>query len=673
MGGLGIRHRFYAPPPGIDDGAVESADGRYLAFSSMASHLVADDANGERDVFVSDLTAGATSLMSRSTGGGSANGTSSAPSISPDGSVVSFTSDASDLVPDTGASSAAYVVERETGEVVAASVGSVNQGPAPTTTTLSAPSSTVTSTTVAPTTTTTVDPTPATSTDQEIGISVLDMRVRQDDDAARQVVVPVRLTLRSDRPIEVTFRVISGDGETEFWGRLVIQPGSDTGAIQLEIGPAEGPGDEPSSITIELRNPSQGEIVDPEGEVEVLPPAETSTTTVAPTSTTVQPTTTSTTVRPPTTTTSTTVRPPTTTTTTVRPPVSSAGLSAPAGAVRVAAGSSVQAAVDSHPAGTAFVLGSGVHQRQGVTPKSGNGFYGESGAVLDGGGSVAYAFSGSATGVIIADLEIRNFVSPLQKGAIEPAVGGWTIESVDVHDNASAGVHLGPNSTLRDSRVHHNGQIGIKAWGDNVVFDSVEVDHNNTDNHNAGWEAGGSKFAYTTDLVVRDSYVHHNAGPGLWTDIDNERTLFEGNVVTDNGGIGIFHEISFSAVIRNNTVERNGFGFTEWVWGAGITIAASSDVEVYGNTVRDNANGIVGIQQNRGSSTDGRPWIVQNLSVHDNVVERSGVSGVVQDIGDRSVFQRNLRFYDNQWSSDTMFAWDNNWISLNQWRAYGLG
>jgi len=126
----------------------------------------------------------------------------------------------------------------------------------------------------------------------------------------------------------------------------------------------------------------------------------------------------------------------------------------------------------------------------------------------------------------------------------------------------------------------------------------------NTIGYSPGWEVVGSKFAFTSNLVVRGNLVHHNLGNGLWTDINNIHTLYENNVVRDNWGQGIFHEISYDAIIRNNTVRRNGFGRgRDWHYGAGIMVADSPNVEVYGNIVVNNFDGIIGIQQDRGS-----PW-----------------------------------------------------------------
>jgi Tol biopolymer transport system component len=79
---------------------VISADGRFVAFVSIASDLVTNDLNGVvRDVFVRDLQAGTTSLVSINRAGtGSGNKQSFAPSLSFDGQVVAFMSYASNLV-----------------------------------------------------------------------------------------------------------------------------------------------------------------------------------------------------------------------------------------------------------------------------------------------------------------------------------------------------------------------------------------------------------------------------------------------------------------------------------------------------------------------------------------------------------------------------------------------
>src|SRR6187551_461121 len=75
-----------------------SADGRYVAFSSWADNLVPDDANDNSDIFVRDLQTGTTRLVSLASDGTQANGSSFTPSISADGNVIAFRSDATNLV-----------------------------------------------------------------------------------------------------------------------------------------------------------------------------------------------------------------------------------------------------------------------------------------------------------------------------------------------------------------------------------------------------------------------------------------------------------------------------------------------------------------------------------------------------------------------------------------------
>ncbi|HUI25704.1 MAG TPA: calcium-binding protein [Candidatus Kryptonia bacterium] len=78
---------------------VISADGQRIAFVSSASDLVANDANGTRDVFVRDLAAGTTALVSANADGtASGNDASDSPTLSADGHLVAFVSFAGDLV-----------------------------------------------------------------------------------------------------------------------------------------------------------------------------------------------------------------------------------------------------------------------------------------------------------------------------------------------------------------------------------------------------------------------------------------------------------------------------------------------------------------------------------------------------------------------------------------------
>jgi Tol biopolymer transport system component len=82
------------------DLAAISADGRYVAFESTGSNLVAGDTNDRPDIFVRDRQTGQTTRVSVTSGGAQAGGESNSASISNDGRFVAFDSYAADLVPD---------------------------------------------------------------------------------------------------------------------------------------------------------------------------------------------------------------------------------------------------------------------------------------------------------------------------------------------------------------------------------------------------------------------------------------------------------------------------------------------------------------------------------------------------------------------------------------------
>ena len=75
-----------------------SSNGQYVLFESSAGDLVAGDTNNAADVFLRDLNAGTNLLVSVNTNGRTGNGASRGSVMTPDGRYVAFVSEASDLV-----------------------------------------------------------------------------------------------------------------------------------------------------------------------------------------------------------------------------------------------------------------------------------------------------------------------------------------------------------------------------------------------------------------------------------------------------------------------------------------------------------------------------------------------------------------------------------------------
>ena len=289
------------------------------------------------------------------------------------------------------------------------------------------------------------------------------------------------------------------------------------------------------------------------------------------------------------------------------------------------------------------------------------------------------AFENTGDDVTISGLIVERYASTFSHGVIDGTDRvGWVVTNNEVRWNHSTGMRVGPRAVVRDNRVHHNGQLGIFASGDDVLVEDNEIAYNNLARYEVTYEAAGTKFVGTRNLVVRGNYSHHNIGPGLWSDLDNLDTLYEDNVSQDNEWMGIWYEVSYRATIRNNIIRRNGFAHSDWMWGAGILVAGSSEVEVSGNFVEGNADGIGGIEQDRGQGVFG-PHEIWNLWVHDNtVIGTDGwTAGIVQNVSNPAVYSRNNRFDFNTYrlrpasQNGAPFTWMDGYRTAASWRGSG--
>lgn len=107
----------------ISFGSKMSGDGRFIIFESQANNLVPDDTNGFTDIFLHDLQTGTTERISVGTGGAQADSASGYAYVNRDGRYVVFYSFADNLVPgDTNAVGDVFIRDRQTGETTRLSV-----------------------------------------------------------------------------------------------------------------------------------------------------------------------------------------------------------------------------------------------------------------------------------------------------------------------------------------------------------------------------------------------------------------------------------------------------------------------------------------------------------------------------------------------------------------------
>jgi hypothetical protein len=102
--------------------SVMTPDGHYVAFASFATNLVPGDSHLFADVFVRDMVAGTTTLVSVGAAGLAGNTTMATPQITPDGNYVAFYSSATGMVAGASANGEVYVRDLTGGTTTWASV-----------------------------------------------------------------------------------------------------------------------------------------------------------------------------------------------------------------------------------------------------------------------------------------------------------------------------------------------------------------------------------------------------------------------------------------------------------------------------------------------------------------------------------------------------------------------
>ncbi|HEU5255967.1 MAG TPA: right-handed parallel beta-helix repeat-containing protein [Vicinamibacterales bacterium] len=358
----------------------------------------------------------------------------------------------------------------------------------------------------------------------------------------------------------------------------------------------------------------------------------------------------------------------------------------PAGAIDIWPGQYIQGIVNSYPGATTFCLRAGVHSlTSSITPKTGNTFVGEYGAILDGTGywpvsddtqAAFRAHNQDIDYVTIRNLVIRDM----------PFSGihtyywmsdHWTIEYNEIAAN-KIGIEFSPNFIIRNNYIHHNvgnasssnpaerggGYQGFRA--DNTTFDSNEIAYNGPE----------QKVGISANVAFRNNFVHHNLRDGIWYDTNpNGGSVIDGNRVEDNARIGIVFESSVGVTISNNTVRRNA--------GDGIFISMSQNAQIYSNTLDSNFGGIEYFL-NCDSLSLGED--VKNNTAHDNtIVASTQAYGYVSGFSYLSSCSstqlaaylngsKNLTFSRNAYKvpsvSSRYWLWG-GWKYWNEWQAMG--
>lgn len=315
---------------------------------------------------------------------------------------------------------------------------------------------------------------------------------------------------------------------------------------------------------------------------------------------------------------------------------------------------------------------------------------------------------GGADNVVVRNLTVEKYGARYQAHAVETNGGdGWLVEHNEIRYNSGGGIGVSDNVTIRNNYIHHNAQYGYGGNADvNITIRDNEISHNNNHRqYNIFWATGGGKLARSVNARLIGNYVHNNWGPGMWTDIDNLDTTYDGNVVVSNAKHGIQHEVSFSATISNNYVGFNGT--VQLVdplstFNTQIFLQNSQDMEVYNNqiVIGDYGTGVIMYSSSRGYSlqyptgvcdtnsdatreSTCTPWQLKNNYVYNNQIWSANpqvrMSGMYAPIDTPpwdydTINSNNNRFDNNSYFNPYIFAsggdgynfiWDDGYSNSN--------
>jgi len=242
--------------------------------------------------------------------------------------------------------------------------------------------------------------------------------------------------------------------------------------------------------------------------------------------------------------------------------------------------------------------------------------------------------------VTIKGLTIEKFAAPATLGAVgiqsnPSSTSGinWTITGNEFLLNHGDGIRINFGSQILNNYIHNNGNLGIgggtgESTPSNILIQGNEVAYNNYAGVKDDYGAGGVKVNLTNGLTFRNNYVHDNLATGFHADTNNINLLVDGNTVTNNTEQGLFVELSYATIFRNNVASGNGYIYpngTNWLYGAQIMSSNSENVQAYCNSLQVSAaggNGLSIVAQVRAPG-----YISSNDYFHHNNVVFAGNSG----------------------------------------------
>jgi parallel beta-helix repeat protein len=274
-----------------------------------------------------------------------------------------------------------------------------------------------------------------------------------------------------------------------------------------------------------------------------------------------------------------------------------------AATVTLSPGANIQQAINSSPAGTTFLLNPGLYRMQSLSPKTGDSFIGQTGAILVGSttvtnwtrsgnywistgqpalntpyGPASFECQSSSLGCAYPqDIYFNN--KPLVHKLALPIVSGqwyfdYARDTIYLADN--------PSGQLVELSVT---QQAISGYVNNVTVQNLTIEKY------AAPLFSGAITPYGSGWIIEFNTITLNHGDGIKIRGSNEQVL--GNTISYNGQGGISVGGTSGNQIKNNQILYNNFAKCSYTRdSAGVKVSAASNNEITGNTISYNdANG----------------------------------------------------------------------------------
>ena len=272
----------------------------------------------------------------------------------------------------------------------------------------------------------------------------------------------------------------------------------------------------------------------------------------------------------------------------------------PEGAIEIFPEDDINSIVDNNPEGTTFIIKAGIHRMQEIWPKNGNTFWGEAGAILNG-GKVLTEF-GQEGGLYYAPDQTQEGQTHGDPGVCPE---GWErcdrpedlffddvpLRHVTSLDDVEQGKYFFDYDADRiyfaDNPTGHTVETSVTTWafissGNNITIKNLIVEKYASQTDWGTLGVGGE----ATNWIIEGCEIRLNHGAGIV--VGGESTV-RGNYLHHNGHVGVNAGGGANILIESNEISYNNFTRVSMGWGGAATkFYVADNLQVIGNYVHHN-------------------------------------------------------------------------------------